>query len=233
MLFVYYGDDVTKLRTEALKKAGDLMDGEGAVEIVTPETGNEALLKDALNAASLFRPHEVWVWDTLSKDEELYTAAKELVLQCAESKNIFVIIEEKLSVKDEKIFKAHATEMTSYTRPALRDFNIFALTDALCTRDKKSLWILLSEAWQAGKSSEEIIGTLMWQLKVLRLVAVSGSPDEAQLKPFVYEKAKRGLKKFTLEELVDRSHALVTLYHDGHTGRRDLDRSLEAWVLRL
>jgi DNA polymerase III delta subunit len=233
MYFLYYGDDVTKVRTTALTHASSLVCNGGEVEAVTDETAQEGMLTDMLGSISLFRPHEVYVVDTLSKNEERYEELKNLLPELKSSPNIFVIIEEKLGVKDERIFKEYAEKAFSYARGPGKEFNIFALTDALSARDKKSLWILLTEAWTTGKSSEEIIGTLGWQLKTIRLAAQTKSAEEAGLKPFVYDKAKRALKKFTEEEIAERAHELVMLYHDGHSGRRDIDRALEKWVLTV
>ena len=232
MLFVYHGDDVTKVRTEAFKKVGTLQNGDGA-HIITPESGSLEELKDALGATSLFRTHEVYVLDTPSLDIKLFEALEGLLDEMQTSENTFILIEHTLSPKYEKRCASVAETLEKYTEVGKKDFNPFALSDALIARDKKTLWILLQAAWRDGKSSEELIGTLFWQLKMLRLAEVTKSATEAGQKPFVYDKAKRALKKFSEGEVAHLSHELVLLYHEGHTGKRVLGNALEAWVLRL
>lgn len=232
MLYAYFGDDVTKVRTEALKKANELVAPGGDVTRITSEMARDGRLRDALGATSLFRPHEVFLLDTLSEESESSLSFLELVDALAESGNHFVVIEGPLLAGPKKVFEKHAVSLTEYKK-VKKEFNPFALGDALVHRDKKTLWILLQEAWREGKSNEELIGTLFWQLKMLRLAEGTKNALEAGQKPFVYDKAKRALEKFKPGEIAKISHALVTLYHDGHTGKRVLANALEAWVLRL
>jgi len=103
----------------------------------------------------------------------------------------------------------------------------------LANKDKKSLWLLFCEAKRNGLSGEEIIGTLWWQLKSLRLAAMTNSASEAGMKDFTYNKAKRALRNFRDGELETLSHSLLLAYHDGHGGIRDIDYALEEWVLGL
>jgi len=100
-------------------------------------------------------------------------------------------------------------------------------------QDELLAWILLAKAWRNNLSNEEIIGTLYWQVKMLRLVERTKNAEEAGQKPFVYSKAKRSLRQFTEGELDSLSRDLLSIYHEGHLGRRDMDSALERWVLSL
>ena len=53
------------------------------------------------------------------------------------------------------------------------------------------------------------------------------------MKEYLYKKAKSALTTFPLSEVEKKSHELLTLYYEGHQGKRDLDLALEAWVLGL
>jgi hypothetical protein len=233
MLFVYYGDDVTKVRIEALKKASSLLTEGGEVTFIASENASIEILKDIPRATSLFRSHEVYMLDTLSDDEVLFEMLVELLPALQDSGNQFVVIEQTLSPKMQKLFAEHAHTAEQFLGKARKPFNIFALSDALCARDKKTLWILLQEALREGKTSEELIGTIFWQLKMLRLGEVTKSALEAGQKPFVYDKAKRALSKYKHGELTELSHELLVLYHKGHMGLCTLSYALEAWVLKL
>ncbi len=107
------------------------------------------------------------------------------------------------------------------------------MPEALATKDKRKLWVLLQEARLAGQRDEDIIGLLWWQLKALRLAKITRNADEAGMKEFPYSKAKRALGKFGDGEVEKLSHSLLELYHDGHAGRRDMDMALEEWVLSI
>ena len=233
MLFVFFGSDVIKVRTEALKKAQSLLVAGGETSIITSELGSVSALRDALGATSLFRMHEVFVLDTLSSDDALFESVLTLLPAFKESSNQFVLIEHSYTVKQEKLVREYAEETQKYVVSEKKAFNTFGLSDALIARDKKTLWMLLQEAWKDGRSNEEIIGALFWQLKILRLAEVTKNAEEAGQKPFVYDKAKRGLKKFGEGELTRLSYELVELYHEGHTGKKVLGDALETWILRL
>jgi hypothetical protein len=233
MLYVFHGTDTIRVRTEGFKKAEEYAQESGVVETITSETCTKEILQNALGAASLFYQREVFVLETLSHTDEMFEVFLDMLPQLNDSPNVFVVIEEKLTAGVERTIKAHAAGVTSYARDARKEFNVFALTDALLLRDKKTLWLLLMEAWKEGKKSEEIIGTLMWQLKTIRLARLIGSAEETGLKPFVYDKARRSERKFSKEEIEAKAHSLVMLYHDGHSGKRNIDWALEKWVLTL
>jgi hypothetical protein len=74
---------------------------------------------------------------------------------------------------------------------------------------------------------------LWWQLKSLRLAALTQSAQEAGMKDFPYNKSKRALPAFAPGEVVTLSQSLLELYHAGHSGQRDMDIALEQWVLAL
>jgi 16S rRNA U1498 N3-methylase RsmE len=107
------------------------------------------------------------------------------------------------------------------------------MADALLARDKKTLWILLQEAHMKEVASEEIIGVLWWQLKTLRLTYVTSTASEAGVKDFPYNKAKRAHSKFTQTDADRLSRTLLAVYHDSHSGRRDMTSALEEWVLKI
>ena len=53
------------------------------------------------------------------------------------------------------------------------------------------------------------------------------------MKDFPYNKAKGALKNFKDNEIEKLSHSLLELYHMGHAGVKEIDLSLEKWVLRV
>ncbi|MDZ4284303.1 MAG: hypothetical protein U1A28_00575 [Patescibacteria group bacterium] len=207
------------------------------VEYIGADRCTVELLRDRAGAQSLFLPEgasEVVLLDISGEEAEAREATLMLLCELADSPNIFVLLEGALPAPIAKEFKKYAAEYHEVKNIAVTEkFNVFALADALARRDKKSLWVLLLRAQAAGLSSEEIVGTLFWQMKSMRITARTKNAAEAGLKPFVYTKAKRGAEKFKSGELDAHSRALLTLYHDAHLGKLDMDLALERWILNI
>ena len=141
--------------------------------------------------------------------EEFFDIAKDL----AASPHRFIFIEEKLLKKaTDKLAKA-GVEVIIHTAPKKEEaFNIFSLTYAFSVRDRKKLWLLLTEALRTGVAPEAIAGILHWKV---RDMVVKPSP------------------KFSRRELASVSRELVSLYHDSHRGAGDLALLLERFVLLI
>ncbi|OHA89581.1 MAG: hypothetical protein A3C70_02390 [Candidatus Zambryskibacteria bacterium RIFCSPHIGHO2_02_FULL_43_14] len=114
-----------------------------------------------------------------------------------------------------------------------REFNIFALTDALGERKKKETWILYQKALSAGLSAEEIFFKIVWQVKSMLIAARTKNVEETDMKPFPYSKAKSFLKNFKLEELEKFSENLVIGYHQARRGEREIETLVEKILLKL
>ncbi len=233
MLKVYFGNDVIKIRAAAIK-ATEVAVGSGAT-LVTIDENNYAtgIYADATHGASLFGGEQVYLIDTPSNDEVMSEDTVNNLESFQESNNLFIIIEATLLAAEKKPYAKYADIIEEFKAVATERFNAFLLADALTARDKKSLWLLLNEAVLSGISPEELIGTLWWQLKSLRLAAVTKSAGEAGMKDFPYNKAKRALGKFKPGEIETLSHSLLTLQHESRLGKRDLDLALERWVLGI
>lgn len=233
MLKVYCGNDTVKVRQAALA-AVEAVEAAGArVTLIDGDSYQPGMLQDAVGATSLFGDSECYLIDTSSGNKELAGEIDELLAELAQSVNTFVVIEGVLLAPAKKPYQKYAQTFEECKAVAGERFNSFALADALAQKDKKSLWLLLQQAKAAGLVEEELIGVLWWQLKTLRLAAVTKSASEAGLKEFPYNKAKRSLAKFKPGELETISLSLLSLYHEGHAGVADIDLALERWVLTL
>jgi len=198
------------------------------------DAGNYApgLIADALGASSLFGGSECFLIDTPADNADLAEEVQENLAAMAESANTFIILEGALLAPAKKTYVKHATtEPQEFMAEKTERFNTFAMADALANKDRRQLWVLLQEAKLNGLAAEEIIGMLWWQMKALRLAQMTNSANEAGMKDFPYNKAKRSLSKFQDGEVAQLSHSLLSLYHDGHSGVRDIDLALERWVL--
>lgn len=233
MLYAFFGTDEQTVREKA--NARIKAEREKGAEVVRIASDNYApeMIESAVGSASLFGLPQVVVLDTPSALPEMYERCFGLLDALAQSVNTVVLIERKLLAPEKKKLQKYAASCDEYAAESAQSFNTFALADALVRRDKKNLWVLLMQAKAVGIGSEEIIGTLFWQLKALRLAEKTDSAAEAGQKPFVHTKAKRALSQFKAGELERLSAGLLRVYHDGHAGRRNIDVALERWALAL
>ncbi len=233
MLSVFFGNDVSTVRKKAFEYVRTLTKEDTLVTHITTDMYTEGMLVDLAGGSSLFGSAQVVLIDTPSEDSFVFDAVMGQLAFMKESVNNFILIEGPLLAAQKKKIEAHAGRVEEHTLPKTEKFNAFALTDAFCERDKKKMWLLIREGESEGVTSEQSIGLLLWQIKILRLVEKTKSAEESGQKPFVYTKAKRALGNFKKGELETLSRDLLKIYHDGHLGKQDIGFALERWVLKL
>lgn len=233
MLYVFHGNSPTRVRALAYKKTSPFEEKGMKLERIDVDSYAEGVVAEAASSASLFGEKLLFLIDTPSSDERFNEEVLASLEALGASENIFILVEESLLAAPKKQYAKYATEIEEIKEEKAREFNAFALADCLARKDKKTLWLGLCEAKEAGLSAEEIIGTLWWQLKTLRLAALTKTAQEAGMKDFPYSKAKRALPNFKEGELASLSASLLGLYHKGHQGETDIDLALEEWVLKV
>jgi len=233
MLKVFYGSDQIKVRQQAHLALAEALTPQTELYRLEGDNYESGQLLLVCKAVSLFSSQAVYLLEAEPASEILYEDFLNQIEDLANSIHIFVVIAGDLLAADKKKIAKLASVMEEYKKVSGSSFNPFKMADALAVRDKKNLWLLLQEAKQNGLSAEEIIGTLWWQLKAIRLAAATKNFAEAGMKEYPYKKAKSALNTFNLRAVEEKSHALLKLYHEGHQGLRDLDLALEEWVLKL
>ncbi len=230
MIRAFLGDDPVKVRAEAhavLDKIG--------VEVVrvTAESYAPGVFQELAQSQSLFGEAPPVALDYLDEDDAVVEALVASLDLLSESDRVFVLMGNAPKADFKKALARAKAEVNLL--PALKEgerFNTFTLADALARKDKKTLWLLLARASRAGVESEEIAGVLFWQLKALRLAALTKSAQEAGMKDFPYNKAKGALKNWKEGELEKISEALLEAYHDGHKDAA-MDLGIERVVLSI
>jgi DNA polymerase III delta subunit len=231
MYKLYFGTDRQSVRDAAKNFMEATMSPDGTITTLDADGYIAGQIADALGASSLFGGEEWFVIDTPAANADLMEEVKSSLKEISESQNTFVIMEGALLAPTKKSYAKYAASSEEFTADKAERFNTFAMADALASKDRRQLWVLLQAAKANGQAAEEIIGILWWQLKALRLANVTNSAGEAGMKDFPYNKAKRSLAKFTSNDVTKLSQSLLELYHDGHAGVRDIDLALEQWVL--
>jgi len=206
MIYILAGDDLKK-KNVYLKK---LVSGGEPVFLSYSNTIKE-LINNYANSVSLFAGVSTIVIEDLIKKKEIIFSDEELE-NLKESQTVFVFLEDKLLVADEKKYKKYST-IETFKQKEIKDktFNKdFELADAFAEKDKIKTWILYRRAIEKGVDPEMIAGMLFWKIKNMIL-------------------SKR--TKFSNQVLKRLSSEIVSLYHKAHLGEIDFIIGLEQFIL--
>ena len=100
-------------------------------------------------------------------------------------------------------------------------------------RDKRGLWVLYQDALAEQVPAEEVHGIFFWQVKSMLLVKKCKTAEEANMKPFPFQKSREYSRNYKDGELENLSSKLVSMYHEAHRGNEDFHISLERFILSL
>ncbi len=231
MLHVFCGNDTVTVRQSALAALA-AYEADGVVPTrIDSETYETGALAHELGGISLFGGVSVCVLDTPSEHEEFLVVVTEALPELAAATTIFILIETAPLAAYRKALEKHAESFTEYKAEAKEKGDPFALGNAFMARDKKTLWIVLTKELAANVPPEALAGSLWFQLKSLRLAALTKTAEEAGMKDFPYKKAKAALQKYSLPEVERLSASLLAVYHEGHSEKGEMAVGLEKWVL--
>lgn len=233
MLHIFYGNGAIAVRQKAFICTAAYEAQGMKLERIDADKFVPGVCTDIANAMSLFGEKTVYLIDTPSTDTVFYEEVIDSLEMFKESESVFVVVESTLLAPAKKKFAKYADSIEEIATHTEARFNAFAMADSLSLKDKKTLWLQLQDAKASGLSAEEIIGTLWWQLKSMRLAKMTRSAEEAGMKDFPYNKSKRAVGNFKEGELESLSRSLLTIYHDGHLGKKDIDLALEKWTLSI
>ena len=240
MIYLLYGDNFTQARAKLreiiesqLKKNPD-----ASYFKLNDETWDESKLEEFIGGQGLFQNKYIVVLDGLLEDNDSEKIVLEKIKELEASENIFIIIErsltkDKLGKIEKRAQKVQKFESVKKIVSEKKEFNVFALTDALGARDKKKLWLLYEKGILSGMDPEEMHRLFFWQVKAMLGALNSESAMFAGLNPFVYKKSLEFARNFKKEELVDLSSKLISIYHEARRGAIDFDVALERWVLEV
>lgn len=233
MLTVYFGNDPALVRATVKKEV--LLKLPSNTEVVTIESEDYQVgqVTEVIGSASLFATRYCYMFIQPSMNAEFTAELHAHLEDLLASEHQCVVLESTLTAAQKKQFAKHDIMCLDHSVAVPKRANAFGMTDYLCQRNKRKLWLELQTLYREGLAPEEIIGTLWWQLKTIRLAAMTNTATEAGMKDYPYKKAKQAVQAFSATELVTISHTLLAVYHDGHSGARDIRLALEEWVLTL
>lgn len=119
--------------------------------------------------------------------------------------------------------------------------DIFALTDALGSRQRARALALLHDELAAGTHPLALIAVLAGHIRNLAAVkaAMAGGqtlrtlPEELHLHPYVVQKAAQQARQFEAQQLSDIHHRLVTIDFDLKTSRLDAETLLDVLLMSV
>jgi DNA polymerase III delta subunit len=169
------------------------------------------LLDSYTGGVSLFGEQTTVVLDNALSSADI-TFTNEDLEKLKNSTTVFIFLEDKLLVSEEKKYKKYA-EVRRFDEKKLAQkekFNTFSIADAFARYDKVGTWIAYREAIESGVEPEAISGILFWKIKSMLL---------------------GGTKSFNPDALKKNSGELISLYHRSHRGECDFVIGLEQFIL--
>lgn len=239
MIYFIYGNNFSKSRDKLreILESSIRKNPESSYFKIDKENWSESALEEMLQAQGLFQNKYIVILDSVFENKDSATFILDKTEDLKKSPNIFIIIENeptKETIKKISKFAEKVQEFVDGEREVgSKDFNVFSLTDALGSKDKKRLWILYEKAKREGVDSEEIHRILFWQTRAIISALSSQDAYKAGLNPFVFKKSLNFSENFSKKELIQMSSDLLKIYHEARKGVSSLDISLERFILNL
>lgn len=245
MLYVFHGSDTHSAITKASALVNSLRSKKPDAGYVRVEAGTwtSSIIEEHLGGQGLFSNKYIIFLDRVTENADAKEVLPSFVSVMHESANIFIVVEGKVNAELKKAFEKNAEKIVECERVAVgsgggknnsvakEEFNIFALADAVGQRDSFKAWSIYRQAIDSGVEVESIVGTIFWQIKSIILSKTSSTAGEAGLNPFVFGKTKKYSTNYSMDELKQWSNSIITIYHDGHRGKVDLELGVERLLL--
>ncbi|MDD5165212.1 MAG: hypothetical protein PHG25_01595 [Candidatus Pacebacteria bacterium] len=223
MLYVYHGTDTPKSLEKARTLANSLRTKRPDATYIEIEADNwsSAIIEENVGGQGLFSSKYIIFLNRVTEKGEAKESLPDLVQIMNESTNIFILLEAKLNAELKKAVEKHAEKVVETEKKEegrmeegrKQEFNIFALADAVASRNALKSWTIYRQAVDSGLEAESIIGVLFWKIKSM-IVAKSSS-------------------SYSKEELGGLASDLIKIYHDGHRGLVDTELGMEKMMLGL
>ncbi len=254
MYYLFHGTDAAKARARMhdILEAGKKKRPDAEVFRVEGAGFQAGMIDEWSGGMGLFERKMIVVLDRAFENKEAAEAILDRAEALGASENMILILEGKLDKKSLAKLEKFAHKAEAFDEPKAdggrfmavksgggmsalgKDFNIFALTDALGARDRRQLWALFAKSQFREIAAEEISGVLFWQAKAMLLAGEEGATAASTgLSPFVFGKAKNYAKNYSPKELRELSSRLVSIYHDAHRGLHDFPIALERLALSI
>lgn len=199
MLYIFHGEI-----KEAGNKARTLVESlrakrpDAAYEKMDADMWDVSSLEGHLGGQGLFSNKYIVYLDRVTENKEAKEKLADFAEAMQESSNIFIVLESKLTADLKKAFEKHAEKIVEVTAEKNsvdakeEGFNVFALGNAVGTRDAFKAWNTYRQAVDGGVELEAILGMLFWKAKT------SGWKEFAKDVVTLYHEGHRGMTDLEL-----------------------------------
>lgn len=238
MLYIFHGTDENKSGDKARNLINSLRTKKPDAFYVELNSDNfdSLSIEEHFGGQGLFSNKYIIFINKVAGDEVGREKIIDMLPAMKESANIFILYEGKINAELKKAFEKNGEKVVIsdlLEQKIKKEFNIFALADAIGLKDGFKAWSLYREALENGLELENILGTIFWQLKSMIVASRSKSANEAGLNPFVFSKAKKACVNYKEGELKCLLKNSLELYHDGHRGIVNLELGIEKMLLKI
>ncbi len=206
MIYFLVGNDL-KNKNEYIRKISGTSE---YIFLTENEVSRELLINYSLGV-SLFSEKSIIITDNLITKSGISLSSDDFLI-FKESPTVFIFLEDKLLVAEERKFKKYAIieKFVNKEIKTISNNDIFKIADSFAEQNKIKAWILYSQTIEKGISPESIAGILFWKIKTMIL---------------------NGNKIFPLNILKKQSSKIVSLHHQAHRGETDFIIGLEQFIL--
>ena len=141
-------------------------------------------------------------------------------------------MEQSLFKEYEGVFEEEA-EKAPEKKEKTYAYSPFALQDAIGEKNIKKIWIEFIRLRNMPIESEELIHKIISKVRDMTAISLGATASDLEIKDYPFNKSKRDLKNWKIEELKNFYTRLVTIYHRSRMGGEELDIALEKTLLQL
>lgn len=226
MLYVFHGSEINKSLEKARTLANSLRTKrpDATYLEVDSDKWSPIIIEENIGGQGLFSSKYIVFLNRVTENSEAKDNLVDYIQMMQESSNIFILLEVKLNAELKKSIEKYADKVVETDgkkdvaanrnfSTKKEEFNIFALGDAIGSRNSLKSWNIYRQAIDNGLETEAIIGVLFWKIKSLITTKnyTSYSKDE--------------LDKFLTD--------LIKIYHDSHRGLVNGELAMERMMLKL
>jgi DNA polymerase III delta subunit len=216
MLALIYGTDSDKKKIAREKILAGFAGGKSSLEIRGGSNLQQSEIEQAAGGTSLFGERLAYILEYPSENDIFYDFLLNYLGTFSESQNMFIVMERELLKEYVKLYEKNDAEIILCDVPkaaSKKSFNVFSITDAFMSRDKKKTWLLYREAIGLDHAPEAIVGVLFWAVKDMLL--------------------KNKFFKWKKEELENISRELVRVMNEAHQGSVEIEEGVEELILKM
>jgi DNA polymerase III delta subunit len=214
MLYVYHGTDIAKSLEKARVLANSLRAKRPDATYIEVEkdSWSPSIVEENIGRQGLFSNKYIIFLNRVTENSEAKESLSDLIQVMHESTNIFILLEEKLNAELKKTVEKYAEKVVDTEKKEFgtkgnfggkEEFNIFALANALESRNSLKAWTIYRQAIDAGQEIEAIIGMLFWKVKSMITATNTSNYSDKELHTLLTD--------------------MIKIYHDGHRGLVDAE----------